>query len=66
MPEKSKEEKLVELMQLTMEIGMLVEKVKAYGPSRPMSIVATKLEEAGLWITKEAMPLTETAEASEG
>jgi hypothetical protein len=60
---KSKEEKILELMRLTIDIGMLIEKVKAYGPSRPMSLVVTKLEEAELWITKEVMPLTETAQA---
>lgn len=60
---KSKEEKVLELMRLTIDIGMLIEKARAYGPSRPMSLVVTKLEEAELWITKEVMPLTETAQA---
>jgi hypothetical protein len=63
MPEKTKEEKLTKIMEFTIEIGMLIEKVKAYGPSRPMSLVVTKLEEAELWLTKEALPLTETAQA---
>jgi squalene cyclase len=59
---KSKEELILELMQLAIDIGMLIERVRKYGPSRPMSIVITKLEEAELWITKEVMPLTETAQ----
>jgi hypothetical protein len=61
---KSKEELILELMQMTIDIGMLIERVKKYGPSRPMHIVITKLEEAELWITKEVLPLTETAECN--
>jgi hypothetical protein len=56
---KINEGKIQELMQFAIDIGLLIEKVKAYGPTRPMSIVVTKLEEAELWITKEVMPLTE-------
>lgn len=57
MPEKTNQERVAELLVITMGIEDLIEKAKAYGQSRPMSLAITKLEEAELWITKEAEPL---------
>lgn len=54
MPEKTAQNRYAELMVIRGSIHELLNAVHAYGKSRPISLAITKLEEADMWVSREA------------